>query len=101
MSETLRRVQTLVLAGDYRVSDDGYEELRKDAILIGDVVAGITTAELVKDYRTRDRVLAVQYGADGRPIHVVWAYRRGADKQCSSRHTGRIEICGTLISGAE
>ena len=73
MSETLRRVQTLVLAGDYRVSDDGYEELRKDAILIGDVVAGITTAELVKDYRTRDRVLAVQYGADGRPIHVVWA----------------------------
>ena len=62
MSETLRRVQTLVLAGDYRVSDHGYEELRKDAILIGDVVADITTAELVKDYRTRDRVLALVRG---------------------------------------
>jgi hypothetical protein len=34
MSETLRRVQTLVLSGDVRVSDHGYEELRKDAILI-------------------------------------------------------------------
>jgi hypothetical protein len=73
MSETLRRVQTLVLAGNYRVSDHGYEELRKDAILIGDVVAGIAAAEAVEDYRTRDRVLTLQQDADGGPIHVVWA----------------------------
>jgi hypothetical protein len=51
MSETLRRVQTLVMAGEYRVSEHAYEELRKDAILISDVIAGITTAELVEDYR--------------------------------------------------
>ena len=73
MSETLRRVQTRVLAGDFRVSDHGYEELHKDGILISDVVAGIVSAELVEDYRIRDRVLALQYEADGTPIHVVWA----------------------------
>jgi hypothetical protein len=77
-------VQTLVLAGDYRVSDHGYEELRKDAILIGDVVAGITTAELVKDYRTRDRVLALQYGQTAGPFtsfgHI------GAAPTGSARH---------------
>lgn len=73
MSETLRRVQTLVMAGDYRVSDHAYEELRKDAILISELIAGITTAELVEDYRTRDRVLVLQYEANGTPIHVVWA----------------------------
>jgi uncharacterized protein DUF4258 len=73
MSETLRRVQALVLAGDHRVSDHAYEELRKDAILISEVIAGITTADLVEEYRARERVLALQYGANGRPIHAVWA----------------------------
>jgi len=73
MSETLRRVQTLVMVGDYRVSDHAYEELRKDAILISEVIVGITTAELVEEYRTRERVLALQKETDGNPIHVVWA----------------------------
>jgi hypothetical protein len=74
MSETLRRVQTLVMAGDYRVSDHAYEELRKDAIiLLSEVIAGIATAELVEQYRTRERVLVLQRGANGRPIHVFWA----------------------------
>ena len=36
-------------------------------------MAGITTAELVEEYRARERVLALQYEANGRPIHVVWA----------------------------
>jgi hypothetical protein len=78
MSETLRRVQTLVLAGGVRVSDHGYEELRKDDILVEDVVAGIVTAVPVEDYPERFRgrsVLALQHDADGRPIHVVWALR--------------------------
>ncbi len=76
MSETLRRVQALVLSGDVRVSDHGYEELGKDAILIEDAVAGITTAVLVEDYPDRFRgpgILALQHDVDGRPIHVVWA----------------------------
>lgn len=76
MSETLRRVQTLVLAGDVRLSEHGYEELGKDAILTEDVVASITTAVLVEDYPDRFRgpsILALQHDANGRPIHVVWA----------------------------
>jgi hypothetical protein len=55
MSETLRRVQTLVLSGDVRVSDHGYEELCKDAILIEDAVVGITTAVVVEAYPDRFR----------------------------------------------
>ena len=76
MSVTLRRVQTLVLSGDFRVSDHGYEELRKDAILAEDAVAGIAAAVIVEEYRGRFRgpsVLTLQNDASGRPIHVVWA----------------------------
>lgn len=76
MSETLRRIQTLVLDGDARISDHGYDELAKDGILPTEAAAGMATAVLVEEYRTRDRgpsVLTLQEDASGRPIHVVWA----------------------------
>jgi hypothetical protein len=76
MSETLRRIQTLVFSDDVHVSDHGYDELRKDDILLEDVVAGVTTAVLVEEYSDRFRgpgVLSLQHDAAGRPIHVVWA----------------------------
>jgi Domain of unknown function (DUF4258) len=80
MSETLRRVQTLVLASDYLISDHGYDELAKDGILPGDALAGITAAIAVEDYPDRVRgpsVLVLQRDADGRPIHVLWGIPAG------------------------
>jgi hypothetical protein len=80
MSETLRRIQTLVLAGDFLVSDHGFDELAKDGILPSEVIAGIVTAVAVEDYPDRQRgpsVLALQHDADGSPIHVVWAIPAG------------------------
>jgi hypothetical protein len=76
MSETLRRIQTLVPAGDFHVSEHGFAELRKDGILINDAVAGIATAVVVEDDPARHRgptVLTLQYDGEGRPIHIVWA----------------------------
>jgi hypothetical protein len=76
MSELLRRIQTLVLSGDARVSDHGFEELKKDDILIEDTVAGIVTAVVVEEYPGRLRgpgILTLQNDAGGRPVHVVWA----------------------------
>ena len=80
MSETLRRIQTLVLGGDYRVSDHGFDELEDDDILASEVIAGTATAVAVEDYPDRLRgpsVLALQRDADGRPVHVVWAIPAG------------------------
>jgi hypothetical protein len=81
MSETLRRIQTLVLAGDFRVSDHGFDELEEDDIVAGEVIAGIAEATPLEDYPDRVRgpsVLALQYDAVGRAIHVVWAIPAGA-----------------------
>jgi hypothetical protein len=80
MSETLRRVVTLVLADDYLVSDHGFDELAKDGILPGDALAGIATAVAIEDYPDRVRgpsVLALQRDSDGRPIHVLWGIPAG------------------------
>jgi hypothetical protein len=80
MSETLRRVQTLVLAGDYLISDHGFDELAKDGILPGDVLTGVVTAIAIEDYRDRARgpsVLVLQRDADRRPVHVLWGIPAG------------------------
>ncbi|MGC1776952.1 MAG: DUF4258 domain-containing protein [Xanthobacteraceae bacterium] len=80
MSETLRRVQTLVLGGDYLVSDHGFDELAKDGILPGEALIGIASAVAVEDYPDRKRgpsVLALQHDANGRPIHVLWGIPAG------------------------
>ena len=79
MSETLRRVQVLVLAGDYLISDHGFDELAKDDILPSGAITRIATAIAVEDYPDRTRgpsVLALQHAASGEPIHVLWESRR-------------------------
>ena len=80
VSGTLRRIQILVLAGDYVVSDHGFDEIAKDDILPGEALAGITSAIVVEDYPDRKRgpsVLVLQHDADERPIHVLWAIPSG------------------------
>ena len=80
MSEVFRRIQTLVLAGDVRVSGHGFEELAKDDILLDEIVDGMATAVAVEEWPNRDRgpsVLTLQHDRRGRPVHVVWALPGG------------------------
>ena len=80
MSETLRRVQMLVLTGEYLVSDHGFNALDEDAILVGEAIAGIVGALPIEDYQDRSRgpsVLVLQYDGTGRAIHVVWGIPAG------------------------
>jgi hypothetical protein len=74
MSETLQRIKTLVLAGDYLISSHGFNEMDKDGILVVDVIAGIPAAFAIEDYPDRARgpsVLTLQHDAGGHPVHVV------------------------------
>ena len=83
MSETLRRVQALVLSGDYIVSRHGFRELAADDIVAEDAVAGVHTAIVVEDYpdsRKEPSVLVLEYDRDGRPIHVMWGVPKDAGR---------------------
>jgi Domain of unknown function (DUF4258) len=80
VSETFRRVQTLVLAGDYLVSDHGFNALDEDAIVVGDAIAGIAAATAIEEYPDRARgpsILVLQRDRNERVIHVVWAIPAG------------------------
>lgn len=83
MSETLRRVQTLVSGEDYLISRHGFRELAADDIVAEDVLTGVQTAVLVEDYpdsRKEPSVLVLQYDRDGRPIHVMWGLPKAAGR---------------------
>ncbi len=83
MSETLRCVQTLVLAGDYRVSRHGFRELAADDIVLDDVLAGIGAAVLVEDYpsnRMEPSVLVLQRDRNGQPVHVMWGVPKASGR---------------------
>jgi Domain of unknown function (DUF4258) len=80
MSETLRRVQTLVLSGEVEVSRHGLQELAADGILLEETVAGVSDAEAVEDYPSFHKgpsVLALQRDSLGRPLHILWGIARG------------------------
>jgi Domain of unknown function (DUF4258) len=77
MSETLRRVQMLVLRGEVEVSRHGLQELATDGILFADAIMGIASAKTVEDYpdfHKGSSVLALQRDSAGRPI--LWGIER-------------------------
>jgi hypothetical protein len=83
VSETLRRIQTLVLSGDYIVSRHGFRELAADDIVAEDALDGVHTATVVEDYpesRKEPSVLVLQHDRDGRPVHVMWGVPKSAGR---------------------
>lgn len=79
----LRRLQTLVLAGDYIISRHGFRELAADDIVADDALAGVHTAIVVEEYpesRKEPSVLVLQRDRDGRPIHVMSGVPRNAGR---------------------
>ena len=81
MTDTLQQVVALVVKGEVRVSEHGYDELAADGIRVRDLVAGMRAAELVEDYPDFPKgpcVLVLQRDRDGEPVHALWGMPRGA-----------------------
>ena len=81
MSETLKKIRSLVKKRDVRISAHGYDELVEDDILVRDILVGIEKAILLEDYPDFHKgasVLVLQEDNKGNPVHVVWGIPKGA-----------------------
>jgi hypothetical protein len=80
MRDTLDWVRDCIAVGQVRISRHGSDELDNDAITLDDVLDSAAEAEIAEDYASGNRgpsVLALHRLSDGRPAHVVWAFRKG------------------------
>ncbi len=50
MSKLLDRIRTLILKGEVRISDHGYDELQKDDLTAREIVEGVGGAVIVEEY---------------------------------------------------
>jgi hypothetical protein len=80
MADTFPRIQTLVQAGDVRVSEHGYDEMAEDGLGVRELIAGISAAVIVEEYPNYGKgpcVLVLQRDRAEKPIHVVWGIPKG------------------------
>lgn len=79
----LESIKILVLNGDVRISEHGYDELENDGLSAREIIQGINTAEEVEEYPDFPKgasVLCLQYDINGHPVHTVWRIPRGYDR---------------------
>jgi hypothetical protein len=80
-SNTFDSIRQLVVAGNVRVSEHGYDELAEDDILVRDLLSDIGDATVIEDYPSFPKgpaVLLLQFDRDRRPVHVVWGIPKGS-----------------------
>lgn len=73
-------MQSLVVSGEVRVSEHGWDELEADDISLRDVIVGLAAAHVVEDYPEFGKgpsVLVLQLDRDSKPVHVVWGVPKG------------------------
>ena len=83
MSPLWDRFAALILAGDVRISEHGYDALADDGLTVDDVLAGVVTAVVVEEYPDYPKgaaVLVLQKAADGGPLYAVRGVPRGYDR---------------------
>jgi len=80
LGETFESVRRLVLSGEIRISEHGYEELSADQLYAREVVEGFPGATIIEEYQDYPKgpcVLVLQRDRYNQPIHVVWGIPKG------------------------
>lgn len=82
MSTFVEKVRALIVAGDVRISEHGYDELAEDSLSAREVLGGVPEAILVEEYPEFPKgpcALLLQKDKMGTPVHVVWGIPKGHD----------------------
>jgi hypothetical protein len=82
VSAIFEKIRSLVVRGEIRISEHGYDELAQDGILAREVTSGTEGGQVVEDYPKYPKgpcVLVLQRDRAGEPIHVVWGIPKNQD----------------------
>jgi len=80
LSKLLSEIQSLIKAGQIKISEHGYDELADDNIYIDDVLNSIDDADIVEEYPNYPKgkcILLLQNDSGNKPIHTLWGVPKG------------------------
>jgi len=83
LSAFVEKVRALILVGDVRISEHGYDELSEDGLSAREVLGGVRESILVEEYPDFPKgpcALFLQKDRLGAPVHVVWGIPKGHEK---------------------
>ncbi len=78
--DLLQQIRSLAAQNKVQISAHGYDELVNDDLLVRDVLNGLASCELVREYPDYGKgpcVLVLFRQADGEPVHAVWGMPKG------------------------
>ena len=82
MNDLIGCIRRLVARGDVRISAPGYDQLASDDLCVRDVIDGLASCELVREYPDYGKgpcVLVLVTLDGGRPVHAVWGIPKGKE----------------------
>ena len=77
------RIQTLINAGEVRISEHGYDEMTDDDLAARELITGVSEAIVIEEYLDYPKgpcILVLQKDRTGNPVHVVWGIPKGLEK---------------------
>ena len=83
MSEFVNKVCKLVVEGELRISEHGYDELADDSLTVKEIIDGIKESKVVEEYPNYPKgpcVLLLQKDCRGNAVHTVWGIPKGFEK---------------------
>ena len=83
MSKLIENLRALILAGDVRISEHGYDELAEDGLTAREILGGIEGALIVEEYPDYPKgpcALVLQKDRAGSSFHVVWGIPKGYNR---------------------
>jgi len=83
VEEFFNLIKKLVLSGEIRVSEHGFDELLADDISINDIIKKVNSAKIVEFYPNYGKgkcILLLHFDQAKEPIHILWGIPKGFNK---------------------
>ena len=75
MSKTFKKIIELIVKGEIKISNHGYDEIAEDGLFVKEIIVSVQDGKVIEDYPEYPKgpcVLVLQRDKEGNPMHVVW-----------------------------